>query len=183
MMKLLVTLLFLLGCSRSSPLAEPEDDYQYEDSDSALEHEETEGDHVDIQIISRPELVQGKVGEKIVLPCRVQPEGLDPNLVNRYWDRPDTDSNQVLAIGDNLMASGQEFSVEGSNFIILKLAEKHVGQYRCKVSEGQVTHSLTLELAGDHQVPSHSSSSERIISNSSSILGHSFYLLLLLLLL
>lgn len=80
------------------------------------------------------------------------------------------------------MAETQEFAVEGSNFIILKVAEKHVGQYRCSVSEGQVTHSLTLELSGD-EVPSHSSSSERIISNSSSILGHSFYLILLLLLL
>lgn len=76
MMKLLVTLLFLLGCSSSSPLADPEDDYQYEDSDSALELEETDRDHIDIQITSRPGLVQGKVGEKIVLPCRVQPEGI-----------------------------------------------------------------------------------------------------------
>ena len=78
----------------------------------------------------------------------------------------------------------QEFAVEGSNFIILNLADKHVGQYRCRVSNGEVTHSLTLKLSGDQgQGSSPSSSSERIISNNSSILGHSLYLLLLLLLL
>ena len=77
------------------------------------------------------------------------------------------------------MHNQQEFAVEGSNFIILKVAEKHVGQYRCSVgNEGsQVTHSLSLKLAED------SSSSERIISNNSSILGHSLYLFLLFLLL
>ena len=72
MMKLLVTLLLLLGCTRSSPLAEPEDDYQYDDY---LEPEETERDQVDIQITSPPVTVEGKAGEKVVLPCRVQPEG------------------------------------------------------------------------------------------------------------
>ena len=72
MMKLLVTLLLLLGCTRSSPLAEPEHDYQYDDY---LEPEETERDQVDIQITSRPVTVEGRVGEKVVLPCRVQPEG------------------------------------------------------------------------------------------------------------
>ena len=75
MMKLLVTLLLLLGCSRSSPLAEPED-YQYDESDSDLEQEETGSDDIDIQIISRPNQVQGKIGEKVVLPCRVEPEGI-----------------------------------------------------------------------------------------------------------
>ena len=102
------------------------------------------------------------------------------------WDRPDTEDHHVLAIGDQIMAESEEFSVEGSNFIILKVGEKHVGQYRCKVSEvseGQVTHSLTLKLAGDQETPPPSHSSERIISNNSSIPGHSLYLLLLLLLL
>jgi len=179
MMKLLVTLLLLLGCSRSSPLAEPED-YQYDESDSDLEQEETGSDDIDIQIISRPNQVQGKIGEKVVLPCRVEPEGLDPSYVNRVWNRPDTENNQLLAIGDTIMHNQQEFAVEGSNFIILKVAEKHVGQYRCSVgsqSVSQVTHSLSLKLAED------SSSSERIISNNSSILGHSLYLFLLFLLL
>ena len=74
-MKLLVTLLLLLGCSRSSPLAEPED-YQYDESDSELEQEETESEDIDMQIISRPKVVQGKIGEKVLLPCRVEPEGI-----------------------------------------------------------------------------------------------------------
>ena len=69
MMKLLVTLLLLLGCSRSSPLAEP-DDYQYDDSESDLE------ETIDIQVTSRPYLVETKIGEKVVLPCKVQPEGI-----------------------------------------------------------------------------------------------------------
>ena len=84
------------------------------------------------------------------------------------------------------MTKPQEFAVEGGNLIILKVEEKHVGQYRCKVSdvsEGQVTHSLTLKSSGDLEAPPPSHSSERIISNNSSILGHSLYLLLLLLLL
>ena len=77
-MKLLLTLLLLLGCSRSSPLAEPED-YQYDESDSELELEETDSDHsdhIDIQIISQSKTVEGRIGEKVVLPCRVEPEGI-----------------------------------------------------------------------------------------------------------
>lgn len=69
MMKLLVTLLLLLGCSRSSPLAEP-DDYQYDDSES--DQEET----IDIQVTSRPYVMEAKIGEKVVLPCKVEPEGI-----------------------------------------------------------------------------------------------------------
>ena len=83
MMKLLVTLLLLLGCSRSSPLAEP-DDYQYEDSQSDLELEETDIGDIDIQITSRPSVVEGKIGEKVLLPCKVQPEGTPPPLLMKY---------------------------------------------------------------------------------------------------
>ena len=75
MMKLLVTLLLLLGCSRSSPLAEPEE-YQYDESDSEVELEETDSD-IDIQIVSQSKIVEGRIGEKVVLPCRVQPEGIE----------------------------------------------------------------------------------------------------------
>ena len=74
MMKLLVTLLLLLGCSRCSPLAEP-DDYQYDESDSQVELEEADTD-IDIQIISPPLVEETKIGEKVVLPCRVEPEGI-----------------------------------------------------------------------------------------------------------
>ena len=202
-MKLLLTLLLLLGCSRSSPLAEPED-YQYDESDSELELEETDSDHIDIQIISQSKTVEGRIGEKVVLPCRVEPEGivtlfsfnemstktiicailldLDSSIVNRVWVRPDTENNQILAIGNKILHEPQqEFAVEGSNFIILKVSEKHVGQYRCTVSGGQVTHTLALKSSED-VVARHSS--ERITSNTSntsSILSHSLYLVLLLL--
>ena len=107
--------------------------------------------------------------------------GLDPSYVNRVWNRPDTENNQLLAIGDTIMHNQQEFAVEGSNFIILKVSEKHVGQYRCTVSGGQVTHTLALKSSED-VVARHSS--ERITSNTSntsSILSHSLYLVLLLL--
>ena len=105
---------------------------------------------------------------------------MDSNIVNRFWDRPDSENNQVLAIGNKILHDPQEFAVEGGNFIILKVGEKHVGQYRCKVSEGQVTHTLAIKSSADEI---HLHSSERITSNNSSILSHSLYLLLFLLLL
>ena len=99
---------------------------------------------------------------------------------NRIWDRPDKGNNRQLAVGDLVMKDPQEFAVEGNTLIILKVGQKHVGQYRCKVSEGQVTHTLALKSSAD-EVQLHSS--ERITSNTSntsSILSHSLYLLLLL---
>ena len=73
----LLLLLLLLGSSSCSPLAEP-DDYQsdYYESDSEVELEETDGGHIDIQIISQSRIVEGRIGEKVVLPCRVEPEGI-----------------------------------------------------------------------------------------------------------
>ena len=73
----LLLLLLLLGCSSCSPLAEP-DDYQsdYYESDSEVELEETDGGDIDIQIISQSRIVEGRIGEKVVLPCRVEPEGI-----------------------------------------------------------------------------------------------------------
>lgn len=174
MMKFLVTLL-LLGCVSSSPLADP-DDYQYDDPENDqenLENEEIASDF-NIEIISQPETFRPKIGQKVVLPCRVQPEGLDSALVNRYWDRPDTETKQALAIGDNIYGN-DGFGVEGSNLIIFSVAEKHVGEFRCRVRDGQVTH--TVKLSQD-DFPH---ASEKIVYNNSSILGHSLYLTLILL--
>ena len=92
--------------------------------------------------------------------------------MNRLWDRPDTQTNQVLAIGESIMGNNEEFGVEGSNFIIFTFGEKHSGEYRCKVRDGQVTH--TVKLSQD-DFPH---SSEKIISNKSSI--PSFHLSLIL---
>merc|ERR1712154_353337 len=115
MMKVLVTPLLLLASSRSSPLAEP-DDYQYDESDSQEEAEEAD---IDIQIISPPMVEKTKIGEKVVLPCRVEPEGQESKF-NRIWDRPDSGDNQQLAIGENIMHDPEEFAVEGNTLIILK---------------------------------------------------------------
>jgi len=75
MMNILVTLL-VLGCVSSSPIADT-DDYQYDYSESDqenLENEETESD-ITFQIVSRPETFTQKIGQKVMLPCKVVPEG------------------------------------------------------------------------------------------------------------
>ena len=71
---------------------------------------------------------------------------------------------QALAIGDNILVE-DGYGAEGSNLIIFSLAEKHVGEYRCKVREGQVTH--TVQLSQD-DFPH---SSEMIVHSNSSIVS------------
>ena len=58
------------------PIADT-DDYQYDYSESDqenLENEETESD-ITFQIVSRPETFTQKIGQKVMLPCKVVPEG------------------------------------------------------------------------------------------------------------
>lgn len=60
--------------------------------------------------------------------------------------------------------------MDGSNLIIPSLAERHVGQYRCRVRDGQVTH--TVKLSQD-DFPH---TSEKIVYNNSSILSMSVFM-------
>ena len=187
-MKILVTLL-VIGCVsvRASPISDSEE-YQYDDPDDDQESVEDEigSSAINFQIISKPETFSQKVGEKVVLPCRVDPEGrnlnlnpssvfhdlppgYDSSLVNRYWSNGAT--NQALAIGDNVFGNNPDFEVDGNNLIILSLAEKHVGQYKCRVKDGEVVHKVMIS---PDDVPH---SSEKIISNSCSILSQSVSLI------
>merc|ERR1712173_584652 len=147
------------------------EEYQYDDPDDDQESVEDEigSSAINFQIISKPETFSQKVGEKVVLPCRVDPEGYDSSLVNRYWSNGAT--NQALAIGDNVFGNNPDFEVDGNNLIILSLAEKHVGQYKCRVKDGEVVHKVMIS---PDDVPH---SSEKIISNSCSILSQSVSLI------
>ena len=183
-MKILVTLL-IIGCVsvRASPIADS-DEYQYDDPDDDQESVENEENNsaINFQVISKPETISQKVGEKVVLPCIVEPQGVtrllfnlplvliiipgyDSSLVNRYWSNGAT--NQALAIGNEVFDNNPDFEVDGSNLIILSLAEKHAGQYRCTVKDGEVMH--TVRISAD-ETPH---TSEKIVSNSSSILSQS----------